>query len=139
MARLHPDRDIFVLFASPVGLDHSKTPPKMYDKLQEFRNIHWRNVDLWRYSTDTPIYNWMRSNQLFESEFLFEHISDIVRTLTLFKYGGYHMDLDVIVQKNIDDLGEDFIPDDWEATVNGAVLHLNNFGIGREILERFFR
>lgn len=48
------------------------------------------------------------------------------------------MDLDVVVQKSFDDLGEDFISDDWGDIINGAVMRLHNYGIGREILEGFF-
>lgn len=112
--------------------------PQFYNKLQAYGNVHVRNMNLWRYSFETPLFDWLKGNQLFDSTYLFEHMSDIVRAMTLYKYGGYHFDLDVIVQKNIDGLGEDFIGDDWSTVVNGAVLHFNNYGIGREISQRFF-
>lgn len=128
-----------MLFASAVGIQGDKNPPKFYDKLQKYANIHFRNINLWRYSNDTPIAHWLKTKQLFESAYLFEHMSDIVRAITMYKYGGYHLDLDVVMQKSLDDLGEDFIADDWATVVNGAILHLNNFGIGREVSERFFK
>lgn len=90
------------------------------------------------YSGNTEIYEWLKTDKLLESSFFPEHLSDIVRALSLFRYGGYHLDLDVVVQKSFDDLGEDFISDDWGDIINGAVMHLNNYGIGREILEGFF-
>lgn len=135
-SRHNPDHEIFVLFASPVGvLDKI---PEFYKTIQQYPNVNVRTINLWRYSIDTPIVEWMKTKELFESSYLFEHMSDIVRALTMYRYGGYHMDLDVIVQKNIDNLGEDFIGDDWSEVINGAFMHLNNFGIGREILQRFF-
>lgn len=79
------------------------------------------------------------TDELFESSFVFEHMSDIVRALSLYRYGGYHMDLDVIVLKNMDELGENFVGDDWDDVINAAVMHLNNHGIGREAIELFFR
>lgn len=137
-ARLNPNRDIFVIFASPVGVRLNESLPQFYNKLQVYNNVYVRNMNLWRYSFDTPIFDWLRTNKLFESAYLFEHMSDIVRALTLYRYGGYHFDLDIIVQRNIDDLGNDFIGDDWATVVNGAVMHLNNYGIGREMSQRFF-
>lgn len=76
---------------------------------------------------------------MFESAFLFEHMSDILRAITLYRYGGFYMDLDVIVQKNVDGLGDDFVGDDWDDVVNGAVLHLNNYGIGKRVADTFLR
>lgn len=137
-ARLNPTRDIFVIFASPVGVKDNEMLPQFYNKLQTYGNVHVRNMNLWRYSFETPLFDWLKGNKLFDSAYLFEHMSDIVRAMTLYKYGGYHIDLDVIFQKNIDDLGEDFIGDDWSTVVNGAVIHFNNYGIGREISKRFF-
>lgn len=135
----NPNRDIFVLFASPVGLKITGTLPQFVDILGKYDNIHFRNINLWRYSIDTPIYKWFQSDKMFESAFLFEHMSDILRAITLYRYGGFYMDLDVIVQKNVDGLGDDFVGDDWSEVVNGAVLHLNNYGIGKRVADTFLR
>lgn len=138
-ARLHPNHDIVVLFVSPVGLKDNDVIPQNYKHLQSFKNIHWRTVNLWRYASGTKLYEWLMTDELFESSFVFEHMSDIVRALSLYRYGGYHMDLDVIVLKNMDELGENFVGDDWGDVINAAVMHLNNYGIGREAIELFFR
>lgn len=139
-AALHnPNHDVFVIFfASPVGIKRNKSLPQFYDKLRMYSNIHMRNMNLWRYSIGTPIAEWLKTDQLFKSAYLFEHIADIFRMITLFRFGGYYMDLDVIVLKNIDDLGENFIGNDWGFVLNTAFLHLNNYGIGKEILQRYF-
>ena len=96
-------------------------------------------MNLWRYSIGTPIAQWLKTNQLFRSGFLFEHVADIFRMITLSRFGGYYLDLDVIVQKNIDDLGENFIGKDWGSVVNTAFLHLSSDGIGKEIMQQYFR
>lgn len=128
-----------MLFVSPVGLKDNDVIPQNYKHLQSFKNIHWRTVNLWRYASGTKLYEWLMTDELFESSFVFEHMSDIVRALSLYRYGGYHMDLDVIVLKNMDELGENFVGDDWGDVINAAVMHLNNYGIGREAIELFFR
>lgn len=137
-ARQNPNHDIFVLFASPVGLADD-VDSKFLNQLKFYSNIHWRNVDLWRYSENSEIFDWLSSNQLFDSSYLFEHMSDIVRALSLHRYGGYHVDLDVIVLKNLDKLGDNFVGDDWATVVNGAIIHLHNHGIGKKVLHLFFK
>lgn len=136
-ARQNPNHDIFVLFFSPVGLKDG-VEPQILKKLRNFTNIHFRNVDLWRYSKNTDIYDWLSSNKLFDSMYLFEHLSDIVRMLSLYNYGGYHLDLDVIVLKNLDELGENFVSRDGPY-INNAILHLHNYGIGKQLLQLFFK
>lgn len=127
-----------MLFVSPVGLKSDGSLPKYYDQLQKFQNIHWRTVNLWKYSFGTKLHNWLMTNKLFDSSYVFEHMSDIVRALSLFHYGGYHIDLDVIVLKNLDNLGENFVGDDNDDVINAAVMHLNRHGIGLHALQRFF-
>lgn len=135
----NPQHDVFILFASPVGIKRNETHPQFYDKLKMYPNIHMRNMNLWTYSIGTPIAEWLQTNQLFRSGYLFEHIADIFRMITLDRFGGYCMDLDVVVQKSIDNLGQNFIGNDWGSVINTAFLHLKNCGIGKEILQRYFR
>lgn len=111
--------------------------PPFIDELRKYENIHLRNMDLWQYSSGTPVAEWARTNDLFKSKFLYEHMSDYLRAVTLYKFGGLYLDLDIVVQKSLKDLGEDFIGDDWGSVVAGGVMHLNNFGIGREVSGRY--
>lgn len=127
------------MFTSPVGVDESKPLPEFFDILTKYSNIHFRNMNLWRFSQGTPIFEWLKTDQLFESPYVFEHMSDILRAVTLHKFGGFYLDLDVVVQKDMDNLGEDFIPNDWSDVINGAVMHLNNYGIGKEVAEKYLR
>ncbi|XP_031639230.1 lactosylceramide 4-alpha-galactosyltransferase-like [Contarinia nasturtii] len=136
-ARLNPNRDIFVIFASPVGInDHENLPPYI-DTLWKYENIHFRNMNLWQYSMDTPVEDWSKTNKLFQSNYLYEHMSDYLRALTLYKFGGFYLDLDVVVQKNFDDLGEDFVVDDWGTVLATSIIHLKNNGVGWEIARRY--
>ncbi|XP_031632002.1 lactosylceramide 4-alpha-galactosyltransferase-like [Contarinia nasturtii] len=136
-AHLNPNRDIFVIFASPVGINDYENLPPYIDMLWKYENIHFRNIDLWRYSKDTPGEAWINTNKLFQSNYLYEHMSDYLRVLTLYKFGGFYLDLDVVVQKNFDDLGEDFVVDDWSTVLATSIMHLNNDGIGWEIATEY--
>lgn len=139
-AKLHPNRDIFVLFASPVGFrDSFSSFPTNIEILKSYSNVHFRNNDLWKYSNGTPLDKWLTTDTLFESKFLFPHMSDVLRYLTMYKFGGTYLDLDVVVQKNFDELGFNFVGDDWMEVINSAVLNFNNDELGRKVAEHCIR
>lgn len=138
-AKQNPNRDIFVLFVSPVGVNRIGSLPQYFDIFLNYPNIHLRTLDLSRFSYRTPIFEWLETNQLFESEFMHEHLSDVLRAVTLLKYGGFYLDLDVVVQKSFDHLGENFIGNDWSEVVAGGVMHLNNYGIGSYVIRKYLK
>lgn len=57
-------------------------------------------------------------------------MSDFLRYLVLYKYGGIYLDLDVVVQKNLDELPANFCGIEKEeleiADLNVAVFGLQN-------------
>lgn len=138
-ARWNPNRSIFILFPSPVGVYKNGTKPQLIEILTKYPNIHFRTMNLWRFSYQTPLFEWLKTDEIFKSEYLIEHISDIFRMVTLLKYGGLYLDLDVILLKNMDYLGEDFIGDDWDSVANNAVIHARVNGTGRKLTEKFLR
>lgn len=74
---LNPNRRVFVLFTSPRGLDND-----VYTKtLLKYKNIHLRNVDIWRYAKGTLIEEWINDNVLFTSAYVNFHLSDYMRYL----------------------------------------------------------
>ena len=68
----------------------------LYDALSAYPNIHIRYVNLLEFSIGTPLELFMVENKLENSKFRIEHTSDVLRILTLYKYGGLYMDLDVL-------------------------------------------
>lgn len=82
---------------------------------------------------------WIESKQNFETIFLFQHLDDILPLVTLHKFGGFHVSLDVIVQKGFDELGTNFIGDSWMDMISTYIMHFNRNGIGLQVTQRFFR
>lgn len=78
-AKWNPKKKVFVLFASPRVLDG--TEPKHVQALMQYKNIVFRNVDLWAYAKGTPIEDWMEDNVLFTSDYVNFHMSDLLRYL----------------------------------------------------------
>lgn len=70
-------------------------------------------------------------------------MSDFVRLIVLYKYGGIYLDTDAIVKKNLDVLPANFLGKEAFGGkkingLNGAVLGFQD-EIGQEILELCFK
>lgn len=136
-AKLNPHLDIFVLFAAPVGFlneSHESISP-IFKALFTYQNIHFRNLNLWTYALNTPLEKLILNNELFMSQYLNSHVSDFLRYLTLYKYGGTYMDLDVVVQKNLDMLPPNYAGAESPNFVAAGVINLQHDDIGHEIAE----
>lgn len=70
--------------------------------LQSFKNVNLKVVNLKEFSRNTPIEVFTRKGKLEFSRYHVSHTSDVLRFLTLWKFGGIYLDLDVIVQKPIE-------------------------------------
>lgn len=64
------------------------------------------------------------------SKYARSHASDVLRYLTLYKYGGIYLDLDVIVVKSLEGLHGDFAGAESDAHVAAGVLRFSPNGIG---------
>lgn len=120
-AHHNPNRTIFVLFASPTDSKVSSVVLKSY------ANVHFLNVNLNKFVEKTPAKKFYQSGELFASNYLVEHMSDFLRLLVLYKCGGIYLDMDVVVQKNMDDLpanilGEEAYEGNNVGSVNEVVL-----------------
>lgn len=133
-ARANPNRDVFVLFTSPVGFREDATVSEPFFRaLQLYPNIYVRNLDLWNYTRGTPVHEWMQTDKLFSSRYIVAHTSDLLRLVTMFKFGGIYLDLDVVVQKSFDDREINFAGAETKTSVNNAVLGFDHAGYGHEI------
>ncbi|XP_070507561.1 lactosylceramide 4-alpha-galactosyltransferase-like [Chironomus tepperi] len=94
-AKTNPDLQIYLLLATnetQMTLERSV----LYDALAAYPNINIRYVNLLEYSRGTPLEQFMIEDKLNKSKYRIEHTSDVMRILTLYKYGGLYLDLDVL-------------------------------------------
>lgn len=98
-ARWNPQRDIFVLFASQVGLLHGKPSSPIMQSLGSYQNVHFRRINFRTFSMDTPAEEFFSTDTIFRSKYLIQTFSDVLRLITLYHFGGIYFDLDVIIQK----------------------------------------
>ncbi|XP_069686014.1 toxin Afp18-like [Periplaneta americana] len=131
-ARMNPDCKVYLMYSCPIigGLEKSKEFVKAL--------LMYPNVKLWRLNvTDqllrSPLQDWNFQAAIRSSYWPNEHASDVLRLLTLWKYGGTYMDLDVIVLKSFADLGSNYIGfENSQAFANG-VMNFAHKGVGHEL------
>ncbi|XP_031634031.1 lactosylceramide 4-alpha-galactosyltransferase-like [Contarinia nasturtii] len=134
-AKLNPNRTIFILFASPTGFTTNQSEMPITEALKSYPNIHFRNVDFETYSAGTPVEDFHHSGKLFRSSYLVSHMSDYLRYLSLFRYGGLYFDLDVVVQQNLDELPPNFSGVQDSAVVAVGAMGFQQNPIAHMILE----
>ncbi len=98
-ARLHPNGSIFVLMYSK----YIHLKKGSYIHLRSYENLyflHFNEQDI--YSGTSLIRLNKSKRQQFFHYFSISHMSDLIRTALLYKYGGIYFDLDVIPLKRFD-------------------------------------
>ncbi|XP_035779124.1 lactosylceramide 4-alpha-galactosyltransferase-like [Anopheles albimanus] len=73
---------------------------------------------------------------IYRSKHMSVHLSDVMRYLTLFKYGGTYLDLDVVVMKSFDSLEPNFAGAESEVSVANGVMGFGTTGPGHELAEK---
>ncbi|KAH8262905.1 hypothetical protein KR044_001773, partial [Drosophila immigrans] len=134
----NPNFQVFIIFATPTYTSDDETDP-ILDALRSYSNIHLRYLNIWRYAKDTPIEKWLKQGDLFHSEYLTEHMSDLLRLITLYRFGGIYMDLDVVVLRSLELLPLNFVGAHDNETLGNAVIGVEPRGVGHELTELLLR
>lgn len=124
-----------MLFVAKVGFVPDEQPSTIVNALKSYPNIHFRNVDLYKYSIGTAGEHWIKKDLIFSTSYHLAHLSDYLRFLTLLKYGGIYLDMDVFVQKSFEGFPPNFGGVEDPNSINCAVLGLEATGIGHQISE----
>lgn len=95
-ARLNPSVKVFVLFLAPNFVNNTSN---VISRLNMYANVNLRYINFLKYSYKTPLQNFVTSNTIFTSHWPVSHTSDLLRFLTLWKFGGTYLDLDVVLMK----------------------------------------
>lgn len=108
--------------------------------LTQYPNIQFRSVNIYKYAENTPAKDWIeRNDQIFLSKYVIEHVSDYLRLLTLYKFGGIYFDLDTIIQRNLDDMPLNFAGAKDNRVIGNAIMGFDSTGAGHQIVEMLVR
>lgn len=105
----------------------------------EYTNIHLRNLNIWKYSEGTPAEKWVNKYDLFRSRHILEHTSDLLRFISLYKFGGTYFDTDIIVQTPFTDETQNFVGIEVGNYLGSSVLKFDKNGIGHSILDKILK
>lgn len=126
---------------APVGFVLNEPDSPVLEALKSYRNVHFRHVDIYRFSKNTPAAQWIQEDHMFLSRNYRYHLSDYLRLITLYKFGGIYFDMDFIVLQNFDNLPPNFAPQekfDMEY-INNSVLGFESKNVGHQIVEMILR
>ncbi|EDV42924.2 uncharacterized protein Dana_GF16775 [Drosophila ananassae] len=131
-AALHnPGLTVFVLFAGATHRMYSGNP--WIRSLNFYKNIRLRRLNLLRYAAGTPIEKWIKLGKIYKSKYIFPHASDLLRYLTLYKYGGIYLDLDVVVLRSLEKMPPNFTGAETSKSLACGVMKMSSTGEGHQI------
>lgn len=107
--------------------------------LQTYSNVHFRHINLYTYSIDTPAEDWIKTDKIFLSQYLIAHMADYLRFLTLYKFGGIYLDLDVVVRQSFDEMPINFAGAESDNLTSTSVLGFDSDDIGHKIIEMIIK
>lgn len=130
-ARNNPNFDIFLLFSSPRYSIFDSIQKEILRLKLNYKNIFFRNNNIWRYAQNSSVIEFLENGQLFNSWYLPYHMSDLLRILSIWKYGAIYMDTDIILKKSLEKLGLNFVgTEEFGEELNGALIGLAPNGSG---------
>ncbi|KAF7405093.1 hypothetical protein HZH66_003999 [Vespula vulgaris] len=135
-ALMNPESTIYLLFLSPSSI--SLETKEMIKQLSSYPNVKIRRIFPEAYMKDTPLEDWYKSGTLMKSKWKRSHMSDILRYLTLWKYGGIYLDLDVVVTTSLENLTNFAGAEDWDDVAAGVLGFSSNI-LGRRMADACLR
>ncbi|XP_069685756.1 lactosylceramide 4-alpha-galactosyltransferase-like [Periplaneta americana] len=134
-AMMNPDATVYLLYTCPINgqLGESST---YVTELFTYPNVRIWQLDIPSFLRDTPLRDWDFREHLGASNWPVEHASDVLRFVSLWKYGGTYLDLDVLVLKSLQDLQTDFVVKESNDFLASCVLRFGIEGIGQAITEK---
>lgn len=135
-AKMNPNMNVYLLFVSASKI--SNQSKELFNQLQTYPNIHLGHIYPEDYVRNTPLDLWYRSGILKKSRWPRSHMSDILRYLTLWKYGGIYLDLDVVVTTSFGHLTNFAGAEDWDDVAAG-VIGLDTTPLGRRVADACVR
>ena len=97
-AKMNPDYRVYLLYSCPIH-GRLEDSTKYVQTIFTYPNVHLWKLEIKRHFSKTPLENWNFRAALMNSLWPKEHASDVLRFLTLWKYGGTYLDMDIVILK----------------------------------------
>ncbi|KAH8381771.1 hypothetical protein KR009_000050, partial [Drosophila setifemur] len=137
-AALHnPNFQVFVLSAGPTFRASNINTQPLLEAILSYGNVHLRSLNFCSYTANTPGEEWLKTGHLFRSRYVCQNIADYLRLITLYRFGGLYLDMDVVVLRSMENISPNYVGAESESFLNSAVLNLSPSEFGREIAEAY--
>lgn len=136
-ARTHPKWQINVLFTGPVtkvNLNNGSLKA-----LEQFENVYFFRLHIVEYAKGTPVESMVSEGALNRTRWRVSHTSDLLRYLSLYKWGGVYLDLDVVVVKSFEGLVNNWAARESDTAVAAGALSFSRDKLGRIVADAAIR
>ena len=99
-ARTNPNRNIYVIYSCPIVGKIEESRPHVI-QLLKYKNVKIWHLDILNYVKYTPLEKWNFHEKVNTSKWPLSHASDILRYLSLWKYGGTYLDMDFVIVRYV--------------------------------------
>lgn len=130
-ALAHPNHQINVLFTSPV-LKYNFDNSVMKTLSNKYSNVRFLRVHIYDFVMETPMEHPVT---LLNDDQLDTHIAKVMKYLTMYKYSGIYLGLDVIVGKSLVELGSNWVVRDTPETLSPDMFSFSQNRAGRKFAE----
>ncbi|XP_067125780.1 lactosylceramide 4-alpha-galactosyltransferase-like [Centruroides vittatus] len=111
---------------SPINVMILKDFDYVYGLTNRYSNIRLNRIDLNDISEGTPLEEWFRSKKWSKSKYSVTELSDALRMLLIWKFGGMYLDLDIVVLRPVYAIKNFIIMQD-KAYVNNAIFRFDQW------------
>lgn len=91
------------------------------------------------FAAGTPMEALERSGKVYQSNVAAVHLSDVMRLIALYRYGGIYLDMDMIALRNFDTLPLNFFAQEFDGYLNNGALGVSHTGFGHQLYEKVLR
>lgn len=133
-AKMNPDASVHLLFTCSINGGMSASPGYVKEVFR-YPNVKIWKLDVPGFLEGTSLQDWDFKGHLERSKWPVEHSSDVLRYVSLLKYGGTYLDLDVIIRKSLDALGTNYLGKENSDLLSACVLSFASEGIGRRVAQ----
>ncbi|XP_023179866.2 lactosylceramide 4-alpha-galactosyltransferase-like [Drosophila hydei] len=135
----NPNLQVFTLFSCPTYRPLFGRQKLLVDAIESYKNVNFRHLSVRNYAKGTPIEEWVRKGDLLSSSYPMQHKSDLLRLISLYRFGGIYLDLDVVVLRSLEKLPLNYVGAHDNTTLGNAVISLAPDGMGHEVAELFLQ
>ena len=131
---MNPDAKVYLLMATNAnGIKLNQS--KWFDILQTYQNIRFRYFNIYDYSKGTIIEDFIKKGDWEKSEYALEHVSDFMRLLTVYKYGGLYLDIDIIMTEPLKYIKNNFVCAERPNDLGNSIFYMDTKD-GRKYTEK---